>query len=114
MDKEETEYMLRWSEHNPQVMTTFYQVSSGISVTKLYHFPPALGAEPADRRDPRRGGEDVPGSQDAAVRLQPLLQTLVHQQPLQAPDRLLERCARAPHGPAVGVHVRWQDRCQAL
>lgn len=27
MDKEETEYMLKWSEHNPQVMTTFYQVS---------------------------------------------------------------------------------------
>ena len=27
MDKEETEYMLKWSEHNPQVMSTFYQVS---------------------------------------------------------------------------------------
>ena len=26
MDKEETEYMLKWSEHNPQVMTTFYQL----------------------------------------------------------------------------------------
>ena len=26
MDKEETEYMLRWSEHNSQVMGTFLQV----------------------------------------------------------------------------------------
>ena len=35
MDKEETEYMLRWSEHNPQVMTTFYQVSIEITFTRL-------------------------------------------------------------------------------
>ena len=26
MDKEETEYMLRWSEHSAQVMATFTQV----------------------------------------------------------------------------------------
>jgi len=26
MDKEETEYMLRWSEHNPQVMAIFHQM----------------------------------------------------------------------------------------
>ena len=35
MDKEDTEYMLRWSEHNPQVMAIFHQVGN-ISKQRKY------------------------------------------------------------------------------
>ena len=57
MDKEETEYMLRWSEHNPQVMAIFHQVGNiskqrkyTLTKTLLSHylFTLDVGGGPAD------------------------------------------------------------------
>ena len=58
MDKEETEYMLRWSEHNPQVMAIFHQVGNIskqrkytlILATRQYYHPSFLdvGGGPTD------------------------------------------------------------------
>ena len=35
MDKEEPEYMLRWSEHNPQVVGTFHQLWENNHITDV-------------------------------------------------------------------------------
>ena len=71
------EYLLKWREHNPQVLS---QVPSQkvLSLLKFYlYLKVSWDVERGKiyRRDPRHWGQDLPGSQNAAVSLQSLFQT---------------------------------------
>ena len=109
-EPEESEYMLRWGEHNSQVINIFNQlcqVSSNLKniMAVIIQQCLYLSGKPTDGCHTVDRDSVIPGTQANSISMQPILSKPIHQQSMQASNCVFPRHIRRSNEAIDGIHV---------